>query len=95
MNTSATLLGFCLVVQTSIRISRFNSSTIIDEAAGIASVLLMGSCILSFLSIKNKKKITAYRLEYIADIFFLLALLCLTAVIALVSFNLFDTNGKP
>lgn len=90
LNTSANLLGFCLVVLTSIRISKFSTSTSIDEATGIASVLLMASCILSFLSMKNQDEKKSARLEYIADIVFLLALLFLTVTIALVSFNVFD-----
>ncbi|GAO42021.1 hypothetical protein [Flavihumibacter petaseus] len=93
LNTSANLLGFCLLVLTSIKISRFNTSTIIDEVTGVASMLFMTSCILSFLSMKNSRERISYRLEHVADLAFLGALMLLFITIALVSFNLFGVNN--
>lgn len=56
LSTSSNLLGFCLLVLTSIKISKFSQSTLIDEFTSGASVLLIIASILSFLSIRNKKK---------------------------------------
>ncbi len=87
LNTSANLLGFCLVVLTSIRISRFNAGTIIDEVTGVASILLMASCLFSFLSLRTGQYRMGEKLENLASIVFLLALFCLSGTILLVSFN--------
>lgn len=89
LNTSANLLGFCLLIITSIKVAKFNDATIIDNVTGIAAICLMASSILSFLSMKiiNHKK--SERLEYAADMVFLISLLCLATTIVLVSFNLF------
>ena len=38
LNTSSNLLGFCLVVLTSLKISRFNAETMIDEFTGVATI---------------------------------------------------------
>ena len=92
LNTSANLLGFCFVVLTSVRISKFSASTSIDEVTGVACLLLMASCILSFLAMRNKDTHKSDRLEYIADIIFLSALLFVTITIALVAFNLFEVQ---
>ncbi len=89
LNTSANLLGFCLIIITSIKVSRFGSATIIDNVTGIAAICLMLSCVLSFLSMKFKSRSKAEKFENVADIVFLSALLCLSATIILVSFNLF------
>lgn len=90
LNTSTNLLGFCLIVLTSIKVARFNHATIIDDSTGAASLLLMGSCILSFLSMRKEeeKENRSKKLEKIADYCFLLALVCISITIVFVSFNL-------
>jgi hypothetical protein len=88
LNTSSNLLGFCLIVLTSIKISNSGDATVIDDITGIAAVLLVISCVLSFLSIKTSKDVRARKLENIADIVFLSALIGVAVVIVLVSCNL-------
>lgn len=88
LNTSSNLLGFCLIVLTSIRISKSGSATIIDDITGIAAILLVISCLLSFLSMRTKKELCSEKLESVADIVFLVALVCIALTIVLVSFNL-------
>lgn len=88
LNTSSNLLGFCLIVLTSIRVSRSGGATIIDDITGITAVLLVISCILSFLSMRSNKEIRAVRLESAADLVFLVALIFIALTIVLVSFNL-------
>ncbi|MFT3822617.1 MAG: hypothetical protein QM731_01810 [Chitinophagaceae bacterium] len=90
LNTSANLLGFCLIIITSIKISKFGSATLIDDLTAVASVLLMASCMLSFLSMRYKNAKKADKYEYIADIVFMAALAFLTIIILMVSFNLMD-----
>ncbi|MGO4293606.1 hypothetical protein [Chitinophaga sp. RAB17] len=88
LNTSTNLLGFCLIVLTSIKVARFNNATIIDDFTGIAALLLMASCLLSFLSLKSKNDNRSERLEQVADYTFLVALICVSITIVFVSFNL-------
>lgn len=89
LNSSSNLLGFCLVVLTSIKISKFSTATAIDEITGLSAIVLMISCILSFLSIRSKSELKSEKLERVADVFFLIGLISLAITILLVSFNLF------
>ena len=88
LNTSSNLLGFCLVVLTSLKISKFNEVTMIDEFTGIASILLMASCLLSFLSIRTAKENFISRYEKIADIFFIVALLFIFLITTMIAFSI-------
>jgi len=88
LNTSSNLLGFCLVVLTSLKISKYDRLTLIDESTGVASMFLIVSCIFSFLSIRatNEKFIDHY--ENIADKFFMAALLSVFAIIFMIAFSI-------
>ncbi len=90
LNTSSNLLGFCLVVLTSIKISKFAQATIIDEITGVTAIFLVVSCILSFLSIRSENEKRANKLERIADIIFIIGLSCIALTVILVSFDLFS-----
>ncbi|MDI3321866.1 hypothetical protein [Pinibacter soli] len=88
LNTSSNLLGFCLIVLTSIKIAKFNSATFIDDSTGMAAMLLMASCLLSFLSMRSRLATISRRLELVADYAFLVGLICISITIIVVSFNL-------
>ena len=88
LSTSTNLLGFCLVVMTSIKVAKFNHATMIDDFTGIATILLISSCLLSFLSMRSSIPGRKKRLESIADYIFLAALICISITIVMVSFNL-------
>ncbi|WP_343693520.1 hypothetical protein [Chitinophaga sp.] len=88
LNTSTNLLGFCLIVLTSIKVAHFNNITIIDDTTGIAAILLMASCLLSFLSLRSSHPQWSEKLETFADYIFLAALVCISITIIFVSFNL-------
>jgi uncharacterized membrane protein SirB2 len=88
LNTSSNLLGFCLIVMTSIKISKTGGATIIDDITGVAAMLLVVSCLLSFLAIRSHDEVRSEKMERIADIVFLTALICIALTITLVSFNL-------
>jgi len=87
LNTSATLLGLCFVVLTSIKVSDMQDSTLIDETTALAIILFMGSSILSFLSMRKEKGIND-RLEKIADFVFLSGLVVLFLTTMMVTFNI-------
>ena len=90
LNTSANLLGFCLFVITSLHISNVAETHIIDELTSIVALLLTISCVLSFTSIRTKNLKKEYRLESIADYFFLISLLGIFIIIILITLNFID-----
>ena len=87
LNASSNLLGFCLIIITSMKISKIDQSSYIDEFAGLASLFLVTSCFLSFLSIRNKNSKSSDKYEKIADYLFLSALVCITLAVVFVSAN--------
>ncbi|MCZ2083924.1 MULTISPECIES: hypothetical protein [unclassified Kaistella] len=68
--TASNLLGFCLIVITSLHISSATVNSILDEFTSIVALLLCLSVILSFASIKSENKKWTHRLELIAEILF-------------------------
>ncbi|MEO8067856.1 MAG: hypothetical protein ABI599_09210 [Flavobacteriales bacterium] len=87
LSTSSNLLGFCLIVMTSLKISDHTEAGILDELTGIAAVLLMASCILSFQSMRSKKPLRSERLERTADVIFLGGLSLVFLAILLITFH--------
>ena len=90
LNTSANLLGFCLVVITSLHITNKSEVGILDELTSLVAVLLIISCLFSFFSIRTKIKEREQRLEIIADYFFIASLIGILIVIAIIAFSYLD-----
>lgn len=88
LNTSANLLGFCLIVISSLQISNVAANTYLDELTSVIAVLLTISSIFSFVSIKTKQAKKEIILENIADWFFVIALIGILFVILFITFNL-------
>lgn len=86
LNTSANLLGFCFIVLTSVKISKLEESTYIDEGAALAILIFICSCILSFLAMRSKN-INSKKMENTADILFLFGLIVLLVTTILIVFN--------
>lgn len=89
LNASSGLLGFCLVILTSLELSKVSNGTIIDELAGIASLFLAASCFLSFLAIRCRNEKREKKYETGADYLFMAALILIALAVVLVTFNLF------
>jgi hypothetical protein len=87
LNTSASLLGFCLVVITSFHISDKLESGIIDELTSVVAILLGFSCFFSFFSIRTNNKIKEKRLESFADYLFIISLFGILIIILLILLN--------
>jgi amino acid transporter len=90
LSTSANLLGFCLVVITSLHITNKSEVGILDELTSLVAVLLIISCLFSFFSIRTKIKERELRLEIIADYFFIASLIGILIVIAIIAFSFLD-----
>jgi len=89
LNTSASLLGFCLFVITSLHIANQTEIYFIDEFTSVVAVLLTFSCIFSFVSIRTKFPAREKHFETIADYLFLVALIGILVIILLITFNFF------
>lgn len=87
LNASSNLLGICFILLTSLKLFNISQKTFIDEMTAGAVVLFMTSCLLSFLSIRGNKK-KSFRLEKIADYFFLIGLVVLFITTLLFSFDI-------
>lgn len=86
LSTASNLLGFCLLVLTSIKISKFQESTLIDEFTGVASILLIAASVFSFLSMRSKNEKRGEYYERIADTIFLSALVIIFTITFFVAF---------
>jgi len=90
LNTSATLLGFCLVVITSLHISNKLETHLLDELTSIIAILLTFSTIFSFLSIRTSNMKKEQLLESIDDYLFFISLVGILLVILLISLNFIE-----
>lgn len=87
LNTSSNLLGICFIVLTSLRLLKLQAETVIDEFTAASMILFMISSILSFLAIRGSNNKINERLESVADMCFLVGLLCLFGATMLITFN--------
>jgi len=88
LNASSNLLGFCLVIITSIRITRSAEGSFLDEGAAIASICLAISCLFSFLSIRSGNIKSEKKYEKIADYLFIIALLLIAVSVIFLSLKI-------
>jgi hypothetical protein len=87
LNTSANLLGFCLVVITSLHISNFTTGHYVDEITLIVAFLLTVSNVLSFYAIRQNDSVKRATAEKWCELFFMAALIGILVSIALITFN--------
>jgi hypothetical protein len=88
LSTSATLLGFCLFVITSLHIANHTEAYIVDEFTSVVALLLTFSCVFSFISIRSKNKVREERFETFADYLFMTSLIGILVIIILITFNI-------
>ena len=86
LSTASNLLGICFIVLTSLKFLKLEEQTMVDEFTTGAMILFMLSSILSFLSLRGNGKYVV-RYENVAEILFLIGLLCLFATTMLITFN--------
>ncbi len=87
LNTAANLLGFCLLVITSFHVANYAETSIIDEITSGIALLLILSCLFSFLSIRTTEAGKEKRLETMADYLFIAALAGITLIIFLITLH--------
>jgi hypothetical protein len=87
LSTAANLLGFCLVVTTSLHITNQAQTSHIDEFATVVGTLLIFSCFFSFFSIKSHNIIRQLKYEKVADYLFIFSLIGILLIILFLAFN--------
>lgn len=90
LNASSNLLGFSLIIITSLKITKISHNTHLDEFAGFASILFACSCFFSFLAIRTTNEKTEDRYEAIADYLFLGALFCIVLAVIIITTSIID-----
>jgi hypothetical protein len=84
--TSANLLGLCFVIISFIKFwTKGGVETIIDDLVGVAVILFLFSSILSYTSMRSKRKAELF--EKIADIIFLVGLVFLSLISVILVFE--------
>lgn len=85
--TSSNLLGLCFVLINFLKFWEMDKKIdlILDSLVGIAIVLFLFSSILSYLSMRSRKKAVFY--ERIADIIFLIGLFFITVISLMIAFE--------
>lgn len=79
LNAASSLLGICFVLITGLKISGASSGTLLDEVAMVSAVGFVGACLFSFASMLQLPAPINY--ELIADLLFVLSMLCLFAAV--------------
>jgi uncharacterized membrane protein len=87
LSTSANLLGFCLIVITSLHISNYSEASLVDEFTSVIALILILSSLFSFLSIRTLEVKKERKLESIADYLFVIALVGISIIVLLIAFS--------
>lgn len=90
LNASSNLLGFSMLIITSLKITKTSHHTFLDEFSGIACVFFAFSSFFSFLAIRSKKESLGNRYESIADYLFLIALFCIVLSVVIITTMIID-----
>jgi hypothetical protein len=90
LNTSANLLGFCLIVITSLHVANKSENNYMDELTAVVALLLSFSCFFSFMAIRTQNPVLEKRLETIADYLFMISLTGILLIILLITLNLIN-----
>ena len=87
LNAASNLLGICFILLTSFKIFNISRNTIYDELIIICILLFMGSCIFSFLALRDESRLSG-TLEKIADYMFLGGLASLFIITILFAYSI-------
>ncbi|MBS1517849.1 MAG: hypothetical protein JSS91_07165 [Bacteroidetes bacterium] len=85
--TAANLLGFCLFVITSLHISNYSATSLIDEFTSLVALLLIFSCFFSFYSIRTESDKRTLIFEKTAEYFFIAAIVGTMLIIIFMALN--------
>lgn len=87
LNVSGNLLGFCLIVITSLHIANFREGRFVDGLMLVVASLLTSASVLSFLAIKREGSSLASRLGLVSEYFFFSSLLGILITVLLITLD--------
>ena len=73
LNASSNLIGICFVLITGLRITHLSNTTIADEISFFSAFCLLGSCVLSYISLRSTGAISLHE-ERATDYLFMAGL---------------------
>ncbi|MFM2207224.1 MAG: hypothetical protein RL213_1199 [Bacteroidota bacterium] len=85
LNTAANLLGFCLIVITTLRMKDVEEARFVDKLMMLVTLLLAVSCVLSF-AVLHRTDNRLKRLYSWAGYFFMASLVGILVSISLIAF---------
>lgn len=88
MNTSGNLLGFCLIVTTSLKIADKIENSFIDEIMVVVSVLLLASCVCCYITLRRPEENYNQKLQHAADYLFFFSLLGILISMVLIAISI-------
>lgn len=87
LGTSSNLLGFCLIIITSLHLTNISVNILVDEFTCVVALILIVSSVFSFISIRTSNAKKEYRFEQIADYFFMSALIGIFGIVVFMILN--------
>ncbi len=88
LSTSANLLGICFFIITGIHITdKVEYLTVMRAVAGVSLLLLM-SCLFSYLSIRSYSSKNNFDFERIADVLFMMSIVMLFFITLALAFSI-------
>ena len=87
LNVSGNLLGFCLIVITSLHIADIKEGRFLDELMMIVALLLTSASVFSFVSLKHENETVSLRLERWSEYFFFSSLVGILIAVMLITLN--------
>jgi hypothetical protein len=87
LGTSSNLLGFCLIILTSLHLTDKSENYIVHEFTSFVALLLTISSVFSFMSIRTSNVKKEIKLEKIADYLFISSLVGILGIIIFIIIN--------
>jgi hypothetical protein len=85
---SGTMIGVCVTLVGLVKIADPSGHNHVDEYAALAAISFLASALASYLSIRYAQRAElSYRLEQLADMIFIAALLAITLVATLFAYE--------
>lgn len=84
IGTCTNLIGFCLLLITSLHVSGQQKNSRIDEFSAVVALVLTFSSILSFISIRTGRPSLESAFEKVAEWLFMLAMLGIVALLVFI-----------
>lgn len=93
LGTCTNLMGFCLLLITSLHIAEKAKTTLVDEFTAIVALLLTFSSIMSFVAIRTGNTRLERRVETAAEVLFFIGMVGIIFILIFILFSLWFKKG--